>query len=289
MLMYHNVSEMFSNPLSFFFWRNIIEIIFFSSLFYYLALWLRKDKQKSLTLYFYVYCLLIIASYNLQLTTIYSFLLFFAPVIIMAFILIHQKILQRNFITLKNIKPSDKRHAEWLNDLMSTCLVAINNNKEIRCIIECNDNLQDLVVTPFFLQAHINKELLSMLIESQSYDETKMLWITQQGILIGINATWKLEADFETWPDIENKRISPWHQDTLLCTSRTDALIFIITPQTRTFDIMISGKIIDRISVNNAISIIKNYITKKCAINSKGEAITYENRYKKNTVEQRTS
>ena len=200
MFMYTFLRHFFFYSSTFFFWRSIIEIIFFASLFFYISLWLRNDKQKSLILYFYAYCSITIIAHYLQLTTIYTFLLFFAPVIGIFFIVIHQELLQRNFVTLKNIKPATNFHSIWLSDLISMCLFAINHNKEIRCIIECNDNLQTVVDSPFIFNAELNKELLAIVIESQSFDETKMIWINNNRKLIGINATWKHQED-EIWKD----------------------------------------------------------------------------------------
>lgn len=283
--MYTFLRHFFFYSSTFFFWRNIIEIIFFASLFYYISLWLRNDKQKSLILYFYAYCSLTIISHYLQLTTIYTFLLFFAPVIGIFFIVIHQELLQRNFVTLKNIKPATNFHSIWLSDLISMCLVAINHNKEIRCIIECNDNLQTVVDSPFIFNAELNKELLAIVIESQSFDKTKMIWINNNRKLIGINATWKHQED-EIWKDSNQKMIPEWQQEALLTSSKTDALMFTITPETRTFDIIFNGKLLEQMSVNNALSIIKNHVTKEQSTRFKGE-INYETRHQKNNQQQR--
>ncbi len=84
-------------------WRDCLEIIFFASLFYYLTLWLKKDKTKNLLPYFYGYCLITFCAYMLELTTVTSLLFLFTPAAVMLFILMHQDTLQRNIVALKHI------------------------------------------------------------------------------------------------------------------------------------------------------------------------------------------
>jgi hypothetical protein len=243
-------------------WHDGIEILFFSSLFYYLALWLRKDRQQNLLWYFYGYCAVTLIAYNANLPTISLFLLVFSPAIIMLFIMVHQDILQRNFVALRHITPAQTTTHNWLESLIQTCLIIINKNKSITCIIERSDNMHTFLHVPFIVHAPLHTALLEILINCDSYDQHKMVWIDAQGNLEGINASWRhsitQSSNQETTMQPSEENLI---EDALLYTTKTDALIFTINPDTRTFTIITCGNQLQKVSAHHAYSTIQKYLT----------------------------
>lgn len=256
------LQEYFFGYNSFFYFRNIIEILFFSTMIYYFSIWLKKDRHKNLLPYFYGYCLLALSSYYAQLTTANYFLFLFAPVAIMLFMLFHQELLQRNFVAIKNITPAKQAQSDWPEALIRSFLVAINNNKEIHCIIENQDSMQEFIHSPLVLNSNIQQGLIKILQESDIFDQNKMLWVDTSGHLVGINASWK-ETVFETIEDEKMMEVNPWKQSALLLSSKTDALFLRITPAQRTFDIVFNGKIVNNINSNTALKVIRKYASTK--------------------------
>jgi len=263
---------------SFFYWRNCIEILFFTLLIYYFSLWLKADRKKNLLPYFYGYCTLTLVTHFTQLTTISYFLFLFAPVAIMLFILIHQTTLQRNFVALKNIVPAKNIKTNWPETVIRSFLFAINKNKEIHCVIESKDSLEEFLFSPLILNANIQQGLIHILYESQMFDQKKMLWLNTNGQLVGINSQWresvfaKASSDKPIFESISqnNKKPqpptlkqktpdSPFVQNALLLSSHTDALFLQITPQKRTFDIIFNGELFNNINSDNALNILKKY------------------------------
>ncbi len=237
-------------------WRDIIEIMFFTSLFYYLMRWLAKDYTKNLLPYFYGYCFIAIAAYTIQLTIISYFLFLYAPAIIMLFIIMHQDILQRNLIALKNIQPAQVTNHDWLDILFRGCLVMVNKNKPVICVIECTDNLDDFIKTPFLINADLQQGILELLLESQAYDPSKLIWVTTQGKLRGINANWQPSYYMA-------KTIQPstaWQQDSFVYSQQTDAFVFYTDPLTHTFTIIVHGKCFEKISPHHTLQLIKKHI-----------------------------
>src|SRR3989338_8316527 len=86
-------------------WRDVIEIIFLSGVFYYFCLWLKQDTQKPLLLTFYTYVFTLTIAYFTGLPTVTFILTSFFPVLLVCFIIIHQSTLQKNFIALHAISP----------------------------------------------------------------------------------------------------------------------------------------------------------------------------------------
>jgi hypothetical protein len=237
-------------------WYDAIEILFFSSLFYYLALWLRKDKQQNLLWYFYGYCALTLITYTVNLPTISIFLFLFSPAIIMLFIIIHQDILQRNFVALRHIKPVQKAAHNWIETLIQTALIVINNtNKSITCIVERTDTMHTFLQAPFIIHAPLNTTLLETFINSHSYDQNKMIWIDASGNLEGINASWR-----QTITEFSYTEQSVCLENALLYTTKTDALVFTIDSETRTFTIIMQGKKLQKINAHHAYITIQKYL-----------------------------
>jgi len=243
-------------------WHDGIEILFFSSLFYYLALWLRKDRQQNLLWYFYGYYAVTLIAYHANLPTVSLFLLVFSPAIIMLFIIVHQEILQRNFVALRRITPAHTTTHNWLEALIQTCLIVINNNKSITCIIERNDNMHTFLHVPFIIHAPLHTALLEVLIDSDSYDQHKMVWVDAHGNLEGINATWRHAlTEQSNQEDLVQLSEGNLLEDALLYTTKTDALIFTINPKTRTFTIIMQGNQLQKVSAHHACTTIQKYLT----------------------------
>jgi len=262
MELFRFLQEYFLGYNAFFYWRNALEVLFFTLIIYYFSLWLKKDRQKNLLPYFYGYCFLVFISTYAQLTTINYFLFLFAPVAIMLFIVLHQTTLQRNFVALKHITPAKNASSNWQHDIIRSFLFAINNNKTIHCVIENSDSLEDFIHSPLILNANIKQGLIHILQDSSTFDPQKMIWINTSGQLVGINATWK-EAIFQAFDEYKEQQISPWEQSALLLSSKTDTLFLRITPTKRSFDIIFNGKIIHNIDSNNALKIIIKYSSTK--------------------------
>ena len=263
-------------------WRDIAEIIFFSSIIYYVSLWLKKDKQKHLLLYFYSYCTLMLSMYHAQLPTATFFLFITAPIACVIFVLIHQETLQKNFVMLRSIKPAHIAHHDWLETLMRSCLVAANNNKKVHCVIEVNDSLHTIIHAPCNIHADIQKDLLSMLLESDSFDQDKFIWLNAQGKLLGMNASWNSQPQQE-WLNESAKTYTQWQHDALFFTQKTDALIISISPSNRLFSIVTQSKLFTDITAPHALKTIEKYLNTS-STNQKEQ--TYEKRSQKPSYEQ---
>ena len=232
--------------------KAFIEILFFSILFYYISIWLKKDKQKNLLFYFYFFCFLAFITYIFQLKAISYFLFIFSPAIIMLFILLHQKTLQQNFVSYRNILKNKLSIDDWLESLIRSCLYSINKSKDLIFVIEKNDPLNEFLEIPFKLNTPLQDDLLETLIENKNFDSKKLIWLDKNGNIISINASWK-NLPFES-KDENNLAI---------ITSNMDSLILKTTAITRNFEITIKGKTIENLDTNNAIQIIKRFLLKK--------------------------
>lgn len=238
-------------------WHDIIEVLFFALLIYYFSRWLINDKQKNLLFSFYGYCIAFVAAFYGNFPAIATLLFIGAPIALVIFIVLHQEILQRNFVSLKNIRPARAHDAQdWVESLIRCCLMAMNNNKEFLCVIEQKDSLVDLVDSAFFIDASLNSGLLGLLLENNSIESDKLLWITQSGALRAINAQWKIEAQNLSCVAEDT---SSWRHAATFISSKTDAIIFKASPTHRLFDVIVREQQFERLNATMIIKLIKKY------------------------------
>ena len=152
---------------SFFTWRDAVEITFITSYIYILIyhVGLEKIVQVICSVIFYEYYALAFTSYAAHLTGITYMICLSAPVVVMLFVLIHQTTLQKNFVTSRTIIPAHKDNTDWIDKLIRSMLVALNNNKTITCLIEHQHSMGSVVSACTTLYAHIKKDLLNLIID----------------------------------------------------------------------------------------------------------------------------
>lgn len=187
-------------------------------------------------------------------------LLLMAPAALALFIILHQEVLQRNFILSYKISSHNTQtHApSWLDELMKGCLSALNKNKELIGVIERDTKLDSIIIAPFKMSADLQKEIFEILIEKHEISNNNMIWISHDGKFRAINATFDINIDSQ-WLTKELAQISKWKQNSIYITKKTDAIVFKINPISRTFDLIMNGNIMESLTPSQAHNILLNY------------------------------
>lgn len=268
--------------LSFCSWKDVVEVAFFAATFYGIVQWLKKDREKNLVGYFYAYCFFTLIAYTLALPSITYCLFLFSPAIVLLFMFAHQETLQRNLVTLKNITVAKPTAHDWLHLLLRSCLKALNNNKPITILLEHTDSVQQYIKTEYLCDAHLTDGLFSLLLDHKVYDPKQMVWITSQGIVRGVNVTWKAAWHTDTHNDTQ-----AWKDDAAVYSTKSDALIMQLDPQSHTCTIVIKGIFHELLTMEQAGSMIKKHIHYEISSTKKG--IDHGIIQQKNHMEQHTS
>src|SRR3990167_1779212 len=240
-------------------WTDIIEILVLSTFIFYFSCWLKKDHQKKLLPTFYGICLLFITTHYLHLTTLSSFIFSFSPALITIFILLHQKVIQKNFVAAKNLKPINLQKLDWVQSLVKTLLSAVDSKKEVQCLIECKDLAEEFAKPGIIVNTIIQKDILDYLIDSSQFNTNKFLWINQEGLIKAINSEWNLPEEPVL---LEEKKLSEWEKNSIKISSKLDVITLKTCSITRTFSIIAQGKIIENIFTDKAINLIQQFIKK---------------------------
>jgi len=249
---------MLLKQINFLTFKDYLEILFFSTVIYYFSIWLAKDTHKNLLLYFYGYCTLIATAHTAQLSSITFFLAFFAPVILVCFIIMHETTLQKNYVTLRNTIAPKKEGRDWVEHLVRLCLQSMNENQSLTCLIEQSDNVRSML-TAMHLEVDLHTGILEMLIKAPAFDSEKIILVDAYGSLIGINAQWKHLVEPAFIRD-NAKKLDHFKQDALLHTTKTDAVIFRSDPVNHTFDIITGGTLFESINAHRLLTSLKTYL-----------------------------
>jgi hypothetical protein len=178
------------------------------------------------------------------------------PLVAVLFVILHQETLQKNFVKLTKSTASVLETSHWVDELIKCCLTALNRHKEIILVIERNDHLKNLIHAPYFIYAELKRDVFDILLEKHAAGDDFMIWINQQGKLVSINSTWRTNLD-EAWISKEAEHMHIWKQQALYITAKTDAIVFKVTPLSRSFDLIVQGKIIEGINAEQAATFLR--------------------------------
>lgn len=237
-------------------YRDLIEILLFSVATYHILIWLRKDSERNLLGPLYIYCAFIFTAHYADLQVVRYVLFLSMPLVAVLFVILHQETLQKNFVKLTKSTASALETSHWVDELIKCCLTALNRHKEIILVIERNDHLKNLIHAPYFIYAELKRDVFDILLEKHAAGDDFMIWINQQGKLVSINSTWRTNLD-EAWISKEAEHMHIWKQQALYITAKTDAIVFKVTPLSRSFDLITQGKIIEGINVEQAATFLR--------------------------------
>lgn len=255
----------FSSFITFFTWRDLLEIVALSAFFYHSALWLKKDRDKNVLPTFYGFLVLLLGTHVLQLTTLSSVLFICSPVIAMLFILMHEQTLQRNLISLKNISlPQEKPSDDWLSCIMRGTLSMLTHKKNMLILIEYTDSLSPYIQLTDTLDVPLTDGLLSLLL-LRLYDPHQFCWITSTGILRGINAHFKA-----SWHPDSYQTKNDWVDDAIAYTAKTDAVMLFVDGEHHLYSIALNGTITENITMEQARQLITKQIPYSAPPSQKG-------------------
>jgi DNA integrity scanning protein DisA with diadenylate cyclase activity len=240
-------------------WRDGLELLILAAIIYKFLHWLAKDPGKQPVLFFMGYAALTSFTYYAGLSVVSTLLVIATPIVIVLAIIMHQHTLQKNVIAHKNIHTSNDLFVDWLDELMRAFLSALNKHKEIMCVIERDDSLQDFLKAPYYLNADLKKSVLEMLFDQHN---VSILWVHKTGKIVAINSSMKMSPDTD-WLTNEVKQLPGWKQDAIFLTHKTDAIVIRSFSNTRMFECIIAGNVIQDLTASHTISFIKRVFEKQ--------------------------
>ncbi len=230
--------------------KDSIEIIALSIICYWFLRWLATDKQQPLTAYFYAYTFFWGVCYLAQLNTLVSLLEHAFPAVLMFFMLIHQKTLQKNFIHLTKIIPAKKARSDWLQEIIRFCLQA---ETDLYFLVEHKQSLHDLIAINTPMQAQINCELLQFLHHSSDLDPQQYIIIDTRGTLHGLHVQWQKPLALS---DLDRNELTKASYYLM----QTDAFMLHYNYEQRLFAIVMRDTIYNNLTTAQVLQSITHYL-----------------------------
>jgi DNA integrity scanning protein DisA with diadenylate cyclase activity len=244
-------------------WTDVLEIGIFSTVVFIFSRWLAHDQKAQLLTHFYFGCAGLIFAYLFNLHAIVHAYMYIWPALIVLFIIMHQKSLQKNYVAARIIKPAHENDIhEWLSIIMSAAFRSIHYKKDFIFIVEGYDKVNDYIHPTIAIKAPIQKALCDMIVESTQCAPGSYIIVTQHGTIRAIGSGWKQEID-DTWLINKHFQHEPQKQAALYWSNHFDALIFFVDTTTKLCTIIAQGTIVPDLSPEKTLSIITQYIRKK--------------------------
>jgi hypothetical protein len=240
----------------FFGFKDVLEIFMLSLPIYAFSTWLIADTNKQLLLSFYGYCIVLLMSFAFGLQTVGFALLVAAPAALLLCITLHQKTLQKNFVTFKKMVPAESTVGSWHESLIRECLVIANNNKNSTCVLEQRDAVEPYLISSVPIQCRIDHATLSFITASAQYQEENMLIFSSTGNLLAANAVWKMPTSTSWLSGAINLEKLIEH-NTLFYSTHFDAITISLSHKKRLFTVIFDGKKHENLSAAQTLTLLK--------------------------------
>lgn len=261
------------------YFRSIIEIGTFWYIFRTMLTWISTDQKRPLTTIVVCYWSAALVSSFLGILPISTLLINSAPLAAMIFALIHERTLQKSFIThtqLATIDTAGFNNYEllWPTAIIRSCLYSLNNSFPCTIVIERRAALTGLLDIDWPCRTAVTEQVLMLYHTSSLYNPQKALWITDHGTLVSYTAhpPRKNNIPFDAPPIIVPSELEYY----LALTVHTDALVLWADPTQRTFTILVAGTAIAHQTAERTVTLL-HQLTDIPYLRTRAGETTYEN------------
>ena len=168
------------------FLKDVVEILLTSIFIYYCLRWLARDKGQRLLFMAYGFWGVATAAWLTNCFTLFNLLLMSFPLLACAMIILHKEQLQKNYIQ----RPLQKilvNEPAWVDTLIRSLLHAMNEGVACAALIQKEDLLSMHV--PFMVESSLTVDLFKLIMRSNEFNPTCLVWFDKRGKLLGFNAS----------------------------------------------------------------------------------------------------
>ncbi len=208
--------------------KDILEISFLSIICYHFLYWVKQDNKRPLLNFCYLYALIFIVSFLLQLTSLLALLGMALPFFLTTISLMRARMAE------KQLASFNQNHIDnnLIEVLVRFCLTAEQN---LQFIIEQHVNVQEMLTISLPLQTACTKTILRYLIDCNRFNPEQYILLASNGKLLAINAIWQ-ESTTQAMPEQQLKEACYYLQG-------TDAIAIYFNHEQRTFTLILNQKI----------------------------------------------
>ncbi len=220
-----------------------LELLFCITGYSIITRWFFKQEDKRLLFAWYGYHALLMSAHIFALTSIFFLLGCLFPVVLMLLVIFHEQRLQKMFVVAQRIEPlmTTTGQSPWVDELIKFMLVRLNEQKELRVIIEHQDSIASLVHAQELINADLKKGTLELLYDSLETPKESFLWITDAGKIVALAALWS-ERTFNQTSEI---------------TQALDCIALHSCLATRTFTLAVGTKVVEKMTAHHTLMLLR--------------------------------
>jgi len=247
--------EFFAEQLGLYTYQNYFEILILSFFIYKILQWLAQDYTKPLLLYWYGYYAILTISYYCNALTLFWIMIIASPIAAMFILFIHQTKLQKQFILHSNqtFNIQSLPNQQWPEILIRALLFATHHQKQIFCIIERNNTIDSLLLSPYDLNIPIQPNVTDFLLSSTLLENPTIMIINHHGFIKNINVTWSKNMHDHLLINEHHTTKQHNQEAGYIITKKTDAFMFHIEAHTYLATLWINGTIIQNLSIDQLL------------------------------------
>lgn len=268
--------------------RSIIEIVTLWYIFHTILAWISIDQKRPLTTAVVCYWSGALVSSFLGLLPISTLLINSAPLAAMVFVLVHERTLQKSFITHTQLATIDtagfNNHTLlWPTAIIRSCLYTLNNGLSCTIVIERRNALTGLLDSEWPCRTAVTEQILMVYHTSSLYNPQQALWITDHGTLVSYTAhpPHKNSIPFEARPVTVPAELEYY----LALTIHTDAIVLWADPSQRTFTILVAGTAITNQTAERTVTLLHQLTDIPYTRTRTGEIVYESNKKSSSTTE----
>lgn len=243
---------------------DYIDILLLFFIFYTWLKWVQR-YQAQLLIFLYGYSVLGLLSYFLSLLSVCTFILYSAPLVFLFFS--GAAFYKQYAVTWYGVPRDNSLATDWLAELLRALFSAKSTATHFACLIELNADvvLSDkmLVSVPFHYR-------LGMLLLGESLQNAHNCWhFTADGKLRDITVPFTHKGPITDWQQFV--------QDSLLYTSTTPSLVLIFNYTSRTFSLIVKGKVYESVEAASVVRMVHRLMEESNSL-EKGKKYAESNR-----------
>jgi DNA integrity scanning protein DisA with diadenylate cyclase activity len=243
-------------------WTDVLELAVLVGIVYGFGRWLKHDRSQRLLLYFYAGGVVCVLAVLFDLQAIVAFYKTAWPILVVLFIVVHQKSLQQNYIAARTIEADAVSvDHDWIRVIMRAAFKAVQRKKNLFFVIEGKQYIREYITTPVVFQSPVQEPVVDMIVESALIYDNSLVLLNQLGTLVALNGQWSLTEPPEL--AAEYTQLPLIQQQALFLTHKTDMLVFFVDAESKRLTVMAQGTLVKNLTSDTAELVINQYIRKQ--------------------------
>jgi uncharacterized protein YjiK len=157
--------------------------------------------------------------------------------------------LQSNYVAYDKQTIQQVDTTIWLQVIIRTLVRSMNIHQTLTIVIERSHSISSFVHCEARMNAAINDDVMSLILEAHRDKNSLMILIHESGYIKAVPIKWDTQ-------DVSNAQVDPMH-DAVLVTAHNDALVITSDNHVRTFNVIRKGTITQHLNATQLLTLLE--------------------------------